>query len=55
MLFLLATVYGHGFNYEDASGRCYPGEDAELWLDMTCIHPSAAGHAGAGPGAPSPS
>ncbi len=45
MLFLLETFCGHGFNYDDASGRCYRGDDAELWFDMTCIHPNAIGHA----------
>ncbi len=45
MLFLLETFCGHGFNYEDPEGRCYRGEDAELWFDLTCIHPNPTGHA----------
>jgi lysophospholipase L1-like esterase len=45
MLFLLETFCGHGFNYEDAGGRCYRGAEAELWFDMTCIHPNELGHA----------
>ena len=45
MLFLLETFCGHGFNYEDSNGRCYRGPNAELWFDLTCIHPNELGHA----------
>ena len=45
MLFLLETFCGHGFNYDDPDGRCYRGPDAELWFDLTCIHPNPIGHA----------
>jgi len=45
ILFLLETFCGHGFNYDDPEGRCYRGADAELWFDLTCIHPNPAGHA----------
>ncbi len=45
MLFLLETFCGHGFNHEDPAGRCYRGPDAELWFDLTCIHPNPLGHA----------
>ncbi len=45
MLFLLETFCGHGFNYEDPDGRCYRGDEAELWFDLTCIHPNPTGHA----------
>ena len=45
MLFLLETFCGHGFNFEDAGGRCYRGPDAELWFDLSCIHPNPLGHA----------
>jgi hypothetical protein len=44
MLFLLEAFCGHGFNYDDATGRCYRGSDAELWFDLTCIHPNEKGH-----------
>ncbi len=44
MLFLLETFCGHGFNYDDPDGRCYRGADAELWFDLTCIHPNTTGH-----------
>ena len=45
MLFLLETFCGHGFNYDDPEGRCYRGAEAELWFDLTCIHPNPVGHA----------
>ncbi len=45
MLFLLESFCGHGFNYDDPNGRCYRGNEAELWFDLTCIHPNDAGHA----------
>ncbi|MCP4804037.1 MAG: SGNH/GDSL hydrolase family protein [Proteobacteria bacterium] len=44
MLFLLETFCGHGFNYDDPDGRCYRGAEAELWFDLTCIHPNPVGH-----------
>ena len=44
MLFLLESFCGHGFNYDDTTGRCYRGADAELWFDLTCTHPNPTGH-----------
>ena len=44
MLFLLESFCGHGFNYDDETGRCYRGAEAELWFDLTCIHPNPVGH-----------
>ncbi len=44
MLFLLESFCGHGFNYDDNTGRCYRDADAELWFDLTCIHPNPTGH-----------
>jgi hypothetical protein len=44
MLFLLESFCGHGFNYDDTTGRCYRGSAAELWFDLTCIHPNPTGH-----------
>ena len=44
MLFLLEHFCGHGYNRDDPDGRCYRGADAELWFDLTCIHPNAGGH-----------
>ena len=44
MLFLLENFCGHGYNRDDPGGRCYRGPDAELWFDLTCIHPNPTGH-----------
>jgi len=44
MLFLLENFCGHGYNRDDPLGRCYRGPDAELWFDLTCIHPNVRGH-----------
>ncbi|HIA02548.1 MAG TPA: SGNH/GDSL hydrolase family protein, partial [Myxococcales bacterium] len=44
MLFLLENFCGHGFKYDDPNGRCYRGPEAELWFDLTCIHPNPKGH-----------
>lgn len=46
MIFFGEHACGHGYSYQDSDGRCYRGADADLWLDLTCMHPSAAGHAG---------
>lgn len=46
MIFMGEHACGHGYMADDPDGRCYRGEDAELWLDITCMHPSAEGHAG---------
>ncbi len=48
MIFLLEHFCGHGYvatgPEADPENRCYEGPDAELYFDVTCIHPSAAGH-----------
>ena len=44
MMFLLEHFCGHGYQRDDPNGRCYRGPDAELWFDLTCIHPNATGH-----------
>jgi len=44
MIFMLEHFCGHGFRRDDPSGRCYRGPDAELWFDLTCIHPNPRGH-----------
>ncbi len=46
MAFMGEHFCGHGYMYNQPGGRCYRGPNAELWLDFTCMHPSAAGHAG---------
>jgi len=43
MIFMLENFCGHGFHYDDPTTQCYePG--AELWFDITCIHPNPTGH-----------
>ncbi len=44
VVFLGETFCGHGYAYDEASGRCYRGSGAELYLDFTCMHPAEAGH-----------
>jgi len=44
MLFLLENFCGHGYRRNDPDGRCYRGPGAELWFDLTCIHPNPTGH-----------
>lgn len=45
LVFLGEAFCGHGYGYTDAAGRCYRGAGAELYLDFTCMHPTAEGHA----------
>lgn len=45
MIFTLEQFCGHGYKREDAAGICYRGPGAELWFDITCIHPNPTGHA----------
>lgn len=45
LVFLLESFCGHGYNRDDPNGRCYRGPGAELWFDLTCIHPNPVGHA----------
>lgn len=48
MMMMLEQFCGHGFVATgpdaDTTNRCYEGPDAELWFDITCFHPSEAGH-----------
>jgi hypothetical protein len=44
MIFLLEEFCGHGFNRDDPTAPCYRGPGAELWFDLTCIHPNPTGH-----------
>lgn len=46
MVFFGELTCGHGHMNTNPAGRCYRGPGASLWLDITCMHPSAAGHAG---------
>lgn len=45
LLFLGEMFCGHGYARDDTTHRCYRGPSAELYLDLTCEHPSADGHA----------
>lgn len=45
MVFMLESFCGHGYHRDDPSIECYRGPDAELWFDLTCTHPTPAGHA----------
>ncbi len=42
--FMLESFCGHGYNHMNEDAPCYRGPDAELWFDLTCIHPNPAGH-----------
>ena len=48
MIWTLEHFCGHGYvatgPSADPNNRCYLGPDAELWFDVSCIHPNAAGH-----------
>ena len=44
MIFLLEHFCGHGYRRNDPSLQCYRGPNAELWFDLTCIHPNPTGH-----------
>lgn len=44
VLFLLEAFCGHGYMRDDPTSPCYRGPAAELWFDLTCIHPNPAGH-----------
>lgn len=48
MVWMLELFCGHGYVATgpdaDVDNRCYRGPDAELYFDLTCIHPSDAGH-----------
>jgi hypothetical protein len=43
--FMGETFCGHGYNWDDATGRCYRGGDPNIYFDASCEHPSKYGHA----------
>jgi lysophospholipase L1-like esterase len=45
LVFLLEHFCGHGYRRTDPTLQCYRGPNAELWFDLTCIHPNPTGHA----------
>ncbi len=44
MIFMLENFCGHGFKAGDANAACYRGPDNKTLFDLTCIHPTPAGH-----------
>jgi hypothetical protein len=44
MVFLLEHFCGHGYKRDDPTLQCYRGPNADLWFDLTCIHPTPTGH-----------
>ena len=46
LAFMGEETCGHGHNRDDTTGRCYRGPETDLWFDITCMHPNAAGHTG---------
>lgn len=44
MLFLLENFCGHGFKAGDSTAPCYRGPNSETLFDVSCIHPTPAGH-----------
>lgn len=45
LVFMSENFCGHGFHADDADDPCYRGPGNETWFDLTCIHPTPAGHA----------
>lgn len=45
MIFLQELFCGRGFNHDNPEAPCYRGTGNENWFDLTCLHPTAAGHA----------
>jgi hypothetical protein len=48
LIWMLEHFCGHGFVATgpgaDTGNRCYRGPDAKNYFDLTCVHPSEAGH-----------
>lgn len=44
MVLLMEHFCGHGYHNNDPQSRCYRGPNAARWFDVTCIHPTPAGH-----------
>ena len=43
--FMGENFCGHGYNWDDTTGRCYRGGDSNIYFDASCEHPTAYGHA----------
>ena len=44
MIFMLENFCGHGFKAGDPTGPCYRGPNNPNYFDLSCIHPTPAGH-----------
>ncbi|NUO48163.1 MAG: SGNH/GDSL hydrolase family protein [Polyangiaceae bacterium] len=44
MIFMLEDFCGHGYERDNPMAPCYRGPGQEAWFDLTCIHPTPAGH-----------
>jgi lysophospholipase L1-like esterase len=44
MVFMLEGFCGHGFERNNPDSPCYRGPGSEAYFDLTCVHPSPAGH-----------
>jgi len=44
MIFMLENFCGHGFKAGDKAGPCYRGPNSANYFDLSCIHPTPAGH-----------
>ncbi len=45
VVFMSEGFCGHGFQADDEAIACYRGPDTATWFDVSCIHPTPAGHA----------
>lgn len=45
VVFMFEGFCGHGYQADNPEGPCYRGPGSETWFDLTCIHPTASGHA----------
>lgn len=43
--FMGEAFCGHGYNWDDTTGRCYRGGDSDIYFDASCEHPTKYGHA----------
>jgi hypothetical protein len=44
VIFLLEDFCGHGYERDKPAAPCYRGPNQEAYFDLTCIHPTPAGH-----------
>lgn len=44
MIWMLEHFCGHGWRKDDPTSACYRGPGAERYFDLSCTHPSVAGH-----------